>query len=326
MAKRGKQTMKQKLIALAAALGGALLLGACSPSTASSAAPSSHASSGTQLNNILSQKNAFSYQLVTSSEMLPAQAAVSSLRGLKRAASTNEAASDAEIEKLLGEIDLFVNNENGMTLQSKPSDKAEYEALDEITYVSLTGEKATVSMYYNVKSTEEETETDDDDDDDKDSQHSGSGETEIESVMQGILVIDGKENPFLAKREAETEGGESEEELETRIFTSEDKKSFIRSKRSLSQETEDGENETEYEYSYEILKDGNVTESFSLEREVEDGEEEIEVKLKNGNYFVKMEKEDGKTIFVIRDKANNTTSRYRKTVAEDGTVTYQKIA
>lgn len=295
--------MKKNLIAVVVALGGSFLLGACSPNSN----PSDQ--SGSQA--LLNQKNAFSYQLVTSTEWL--STAPASLNAIKKAP-----ANDQE-RVLLEKIDLVASNDpSAITLASKTSDKAEYASLDEITYKGLDGQNATVQMYYNVVRSQTETEND---------RNSSAVETEQESYLEGILVIAGQENPFQAKREVETEVDESEEKLETRIFTSADKRSYIRSERSVSQEVENAGTESEYSYSYEVFTNGTQTETFSFEKEIEANEaEETEIKSSTGDVFVKMESENGRTIYVVRYKDTNVTDRFEKVIGADGSVSYEKLA
>lgn len=322
--------MKKNIITFAAVLGGVLLLSACSSPREEPSNPSSNNTS-IQQSQILPTRKAFSYQLVTSAEWMTAHPASSTFNLVRRAGETTAPTteSEQEIQSLLTQLDVFANNdEDAIKVESLKSDKEEYQYLDEITYIGLSGENTKVSMYYNiVQSTEEDDEDDDNDEDEKEDKEKAekAGETEEEYALRGIFSMDGKENFFVAEREIEKETDEFEEELETRIFTSEDQNCYIQTKRSLSQESEEGENETEHSYSYEIVESGKVVESFSLEHEVENGEEEIEIFLKNGNYLAKMEKEDEKTFFVIKDKSTNTTSKYVKTKAEDGSISYKKI-
>lgn len=319
---------KNKVLKLFALLGGSLLFASCSPSFT--------VNDSTEDVNIASKSNmeTVSYQLVTSNALI-SNVTPSIKQRIKKAVQdsttieepTATQTTTSEVETLLAQIDIFQANDNNITVESLTSDRVDYESLEKITYIDLTGKETTMSMYYNTISTltKEEVDLDDKDDDDKEDEK--EVETETKSKLEGIIVTNDLEYNFEAVKEIESkvEGkdSENESELKTRIFTSIDKTSYILASYSFETETERNATETEEEYKYMIVENNVVKESFSYEIENENNQEEIKVVLGNANYFVKMENENGKTLFLIVDKTNNTTSRYEKVIDQTtGQVTY----
>lgn len=299
--------MKNKIIGLGVLVAGVIALASCNNANGNSTTPGS----------ITQQKSDVGYQLVTSSAL--SQTSAAPARSLVKAASSIAPAvsTETDVVPLLQQLDLFASNNNDkITVQSEPSDRQDYDFLDKVTYIGLSGESQTMSMYYKTTGTSVET-----DDDDRNSQ-----EQEIETRMEGVVVIgEGEsavENAFYALTEVETETGESEESLSTRIYTSADKRSYINSVRKNEQEG----TETELTYAYEVYENGNLTESFSYDFEVEeDGKEEIDIKFSDGNFRVKMETENGKQYIRVTD-STGASKRYEKVEQADGSVTFQEVA
>lgn len=297
--------MKNKIIGLGVLVAGVIALASCNNAN------------GTTPGSITQQKSDVGYQLVTSSALI--QTSTAPARSLVKAASSIAPAvsTETDVVPLLQQLDLFASNNNDkITVQSGTSDRQEYDSLDIVTYIGLSGESQTMSMYYKTTSTNVET-----DDDDRNSQ-----EQEIETRMEGVVVIgEGEsavENAFYALSEVETETGESEESLSTRIYTSADKRSYINSVRKNEQEG----TETELTYAYEVYENGNRVESFSYDFEVEeDGREEIDIKFSDGNFRVKMETENGKQYIRVTD-STGASKRYEKVEQADGSVTFQEVA
>lgn len=308
--------MKNKLIGLGVLVAGIIALASCSNNANQ---PSDGGIPGGSITQTQS-KSAIGYQLVTSSALID-QTSTSPARKLARNIknATDVVTDDSDVVSLLNQLDVFASNkDDSVRVESKESDREGYTSLDVITYKGLSDKDETISMYYNV--VDQKNDQDDDDDDDKDEQ-----EQEIETRMEGIMVSGDVENAFFAKKEEETDTEETESSLSTRIYTSEDKKSYIDSVRKYEEETEDGKTETELTFEYKIVENGNVAKQFSYDFEVEDGEEEIDVHFGDGRFFVKMENENGKTIIRVKDKTTGETKRYQKVAKEDGTYTFEEI-
>lgn len=324
---------KNKVLKLFTLLGSSLLFASCSPSFT--------VNDSTEDTNIVSKTNmeTVSYQLVTSNALI--SSTTQSIRSRIRKAvqdttspidqPTTTQTTSSEVETLLAQIEIFQANDNNIKVEPLTSDKAEYESLEKITYIDLKGESTTMEMYYNtIKTvTKQEVDLDDDKDDDDDLDEKEEVETkeETKSKLEGIIINNNLEYNFEAVKEIESEvdgeESENESELKTKIFTSTDKTSYILASYSFEESTERNTKETEEEYKYMIVENNVVKESFSYEIENENNQEEIKVTLGNANYFVKMENENGKTLFLIVDKTKNTTSRYEKVIDQTtGQVTY----
>lgn len=311
--------MKKTVITLTALLGGIFLLGAC---TKGGNTANGSIEPGPITNT--ASKNAVSYQLVTSTALINDAKAVAKLAMKKAALPGVEATQTTSVVDLLGQIDLFtVNADNALTVESKVSDRVEFESLEVISYTGLDGQTTQMSMYYNSFAVQD-TDLDDDDEEDR-LEDQLKNKVEKDTRMEGVVVFGAVERAFLAEKEEESETGETEVELNTKIFTSDDKRSYILASRSQEEEIENGVKETEFEYEYAIVENGIVKEAFSYSIEDENGQQEVEVKVKNASYGVKMEIENGRTIFKVKDVSAGTTSFYEKTINADGTVSYTEI-
>ena len=168
-------------------------LASCSPSTVS---------------NLLTEKQ-FSYQALTTSFMVNASS--SSTLGMKKLANEKE----NEVSTLLDEIDLLLANfDYQYSSNIVESDKEEYQTKEIITYSSAEEENLEVILYYNTK---EEIEQDEE-------------EVEQETTRAGLLIKDETTYKFKTKVENEQEENEVETEEKFILYTSEDEKSYIKSK------------------------------------------------------------------------------------------------
>ena len=252
-------------------------------------------------NNTINTKQIVGYQMVTSSTLLTNNTTISLV---KRAAS--------EIDQtilFLGSLDLALNNsKESLKIESVVSDKEEYQTKEVVSFTDLQNKEANLIIYYNsINNTSVE-------DDEK----------EEKNIITGILVKENKEYYFNSVKEIEEEKDESDYEIETKIFTSEDKKSYVYTSISRGIET----NEIEEEYEYKVIKNNKEVSSYSYSKEVEDNEIEIELEYDNKEYEVTEFSKDNKQYIKIEEKADDSKKVikvYEKVTLEDGTVTYNLV-
>ena len=253
------------------------------------------------VNNTINTKQIVGYQMVTSSTLLTNNTTISLV---KRAAS--------EIDQtilFLGSLDLALNNsKESLKIESVVSDKEEYQTKEVVSFTDLQNKEANLIIYYNsINNTSVE-------DDEK----------EEKNIITGILVKENKEYYFNSVKEIEEEKDESDYEIETKIFTSEDKKSYVYTSISRGIET----NEIEEEYEYKVIKNNKEVSSYSYSKEVEDNEIEIELEYDNKEYEVTEFSKDNKQYIKIEEKADDSKKVikiYEKVTLEDGTVTYNLV-
>lgn len=253
------------------------------------------------VNNTINTKQIVGYQMVTSSTLLTNNTTISLV---KRAAS--------EIDQtilFLGSLDLALNNsKESLKIESVVSDKEEYRTKEVVSFTDLQNKEANLIIYYNsINNTSVE-------DDEK----------EEKNIITGILVKENKEYYFNSVKEIEEEKDESDYEIETKIFTSEDKKSYVYTSISRGIET----NEIEEEYEYKVIKNNKEVSSYSYSKEVEDNEIEIELEYDNKEYEVTEFSKDNKQYIKIEEKADDSKKVikvYEKVTLEDGTVTYNLV-
>lgn len=253
------------------------------------------------VNNTINTKQIVGYQMVTSSTLLTNNTTISLV---KRAAS--------EIDQtilFLGSLDLALNNsKESLKIESVVSDKEEYQTKEVVSFTDLQNKEANLIIYYNsINNTSVE-------DDEK----------EEKNIITGILVKENKEYYFNSIKEIEEEKDESDYEIETKIFTSEDKKSYVYTSISRGIET----NEIEEEYEYKVIKNNKEVSSYSYSKEVEDNEIEIELEYDNKEYEVTEFSKDNKQYIKIEEKADDSKKVikvYEKVTLEDGTVTYNLV-
>ncbi len=253
------------------------------------------------VNNTINTKQIVGYQMVTSSTLLTNNTTISLV---KRAASEID-----QTISFLGSLDLALNNsKESLKIESVVSDKEEYQTKEVVSFTDLQNKEANLIIYYNsINNTSVE-------DDEK----------EEKNIITGILVKENKEYYFNSIKEIEEEKDESDYEIETKIFTSEDKKSYVYTSISRGIET----NEIEEEYEYKVIKNNKEVSSYSYSKEVEDNEIEIELEYDNKEYEVTEFSKDNKQYIKIEEKADDSKKVikvYEKVTLEDGTVTYNLV-
>lgn len=253
------------------------------------------------VNNTINTKQIVGYQMVTSSTLLTNNTTISLV---KRAASEID-----QTISFLGSLDLALNNsKESLKIESVVSDKEEYQTKEVVSFTDLQNKEANLIIYYNsINNTSVE-------DDEK----------EEKNIITGILVKENKEYYFNSVKEIEEEKDESDYEIETKIFTSEDKKSYVYTSISRGIET----NEIEEEYEYKVIKNNKEVSSYSYSKEVEDNEIEIELEYDNKEYEVTEFSKDNKQYIKIEEKADDSKKVikvYEKVTLEDGTVTYNLV-
>lgn len=214
----------------------------------------------------IDEQNTYIAQTIMSMNLLDASP-VASLAA-RKARAVDPTVYDALAEDILSGIEgiTAITNFNPGEVVEKTSDKAEYAKLFTITMNGLDGTSETYDLYFN-----EETRT----------YQEGRDETETVTTLRGLAIKDGIEFALSGTETEETEGWETERELELKI--SRDRSNYV----LIEQEFEFNENEYEYtlvengrevsssEYSLETDRRGNVV--VSLEREESGKEFEINV-------------------------------------------------
>lgn len=139
-------------------------------------------------------------------------------------------------------------------------------------------------------------------------------EFEEESRFEGIVKFNEATYDFVGSNEVEVDAEEQETELELRIFTSEDKASFVK----VKQEKEVEANEIEEEYKYEVIENNKKVSSFSFENSIENevGETKIKLTVDNVKYSFKVYEEAQETYIRVK---------YDHKKEEEGSITYKKV-
>ncbi len=139
-------------------------------------------------------------------------------------------------------------------------------------------------------------------------------EFEEESRFEGIVKFEEATYNFVGMNEVEVDAEEQETELELKIFTTEDKASFIK----VKQEKEVEATEIEEEYKYEIVENHKKVSSFSFENSLENevGETKIKLTLDNVKYSFKVYEEAQETYIRVK---------YDHKKEDEGSVTYKKV-
>lgn len=240
------------------------------------------------------------YQLVTASPLLSNQGAT------KRAILP-------EHQDILDQVDnievFFYNTMDSIQAVQEASDRPEYEFKETVTYLVELDQTATLTYYYNSF---EHIERDD-------------GEISVETYMTGVLVTDTGEYQFKSQNETEEDWGESETSMETLIFTSNDRKSYVATERESEREGI----ENEESYLYRKVENLRVVESYELQLENEGNQNEKEaVFIQNGKtcYF-KAYGRNGKEYIAIaiRENGKKEYVTYLKTTDANGVVDYVQI-
>jgi hypothetical protein len=182
-----------------------------------------------------------------------------------------------ELEPYLKLVETFMGQDNGFTVEILASDLEGYETLMQITVIDITGEPITYDFYYNETIlTDEDDEADLDDEDDKadlDDEEDEVDEEELESILEGILVLNGVNYTFYGEREFEL--GEESFEMTASI----DAENYVTIKYEMEQDSQ----EVETEFILEVFQNNQLVKSIEIEFEQDNEETELTLKfLENG--------------------------------------------
>ena len=195
-----------------------------------------------------------------------------------------------EINKYLGIIEQMLGEETPLSIVEENSSRVEFEKRMVITTKDINLEEYTYDLYYNEYSLNDNLEEDDLDEDDLE-----EDEDEIESRLEGILVIGDKEYEVFGKKEIE------EDEMEIEFTSKIDDNNWVKVKQEIE------EDETKFEY--EISDNGVITNTMIKLESVAD-ETKIELEFENNEmkskYEFKMEDEDGKKVIKIEVETDTT--------------------
>ena len=189
-----------------------------------------------------------------------------------------------ELEEYLDLVRTFMGTSNGVDVTVDVSEREEYEYAMNIQFVDMSGEFETYVLHYN------ETIVDEDEED-----------GEFESIIEGVLVINGTEYEVYGEREVEPE--EEEFELTARL----DDENYV----VIKYEVEEEHDEYEFELQIEIFIDNQLAKRVEIEFEREDDETEMELKFIEGNRESEYE-------FEIEEDGNETTIDIEFKITEDG--------
>lgn len=168
----------------------------------------------------------------------------------------------SEVEELKPYLDLvstFMANGSGFDVSVGESDHEDYEHKMTITTINMEGERISYDMHYNET-------FDVDDDEEFDTE-------EFDSVLEGIMIIDGVTYTLYAEREVD----EGEESLE--LVAKLDDDNYI----TLDYEIENDDNEYESEFVYEMFVNNQLVKRIEIEFEQDDEETELSLKFIRGN-------------------------------------------
>lgn len=218
--------------------------------------------------------------------------------------AADTALTDEEIDRIdeqIAFIESFIGSNPMAIEQIVPVDREGYEYQLKISTTDLAGNAETYTLYFNQSATggSQIADVDDDDDDEL--------ETETKFTLNGLMIVGDKEFTLSGEKKSETEGNETETELELIAIDSEGL-----NKIEFKQESENEGAENDEEFSYKIYSRASATaawgspvKSFSLEVEIENGEQEIELKSSdaaNGSLRFEKEIENNKTVIKVIEK------------------------
>lgn len=225
----------------------------------------------------------------------------------------------AEFEKQLAVIGSFIDR-TGITVTEGASALEGYAHNLSVTTVGFDGNQTSFVLDYNIYPVAGRPDFDDDDDFDIDN--------EEEFRLEGVMTYDGTTYTVVGEVENETDGSETEHEIE---LVATDYSSCIALE--YGKETEIGEEEEEFEYAYYSVCDadgmpvGKADEEFSIEFENENGKDELEVEFLSrtgdGNWTgiaVEYEAETAPTGTRIEIELTDTTGTQRMSAAAVVTV------
>ena len=188
-----------------------------------------------------------------------------------------------EINKYLGIMEQMLADEEPISVVNETSDRAEYSNKMVISTKDLNLNVYTYVLYFNeVELSKEVEETEENEFDDEEV------EDEVESSLQGIMIVGVKEYSVTGKKELE------ENEMKVEFTSKIDENNWV----TVKQKTENNESKFEYTISENGVK--SVTE---VKFEKEDDETKLKLQFKQGDnkseYQFKIEEEDGQKIIKI---------------------------
>lgn len=168
--------------------------------------------------------------------------------------------------------------------------------------VSLPGNE-TVLIYFNEKDTKGQTISD------------ANEEIEYSTTLAGVVVYGTTEYLVEGSRTYEKDKGETESEIEFKIYEDEENKDSNYVMLSQETEVEAGTSKSEMEYKLEVVSGGNTKFECEIEFEMEDGQLELELEIEQANGVSELSKrkykiKPGSTantyVVTYKDKTNNT--------------------
>lgn len=269
-------------------------------------------------------------------------------------------------ESLLSE-DAYTFEQTEITAEDEGYTDYAYKTV--ISYSGLSGDTFSYTMYYNETVTEEKTETyaaslssrgaldaapcssgghtaddvdhivdddddedyivDDDDEDDPIEQTTDYVKIERETVLTGVIVIEGTDYPVSGESKYESEtGDESEIEYEQELLVTTGADSYMKIKLETETEDEDGETESETKYSYAFYESGSLTATNTFKYETEDDETRLKLTSYDAEteettvFYYEIEEEDGVQSIKIRIGTSDAAESLTVTIAEDGSYVY----
>ena len=213
-----------------------------------------------------------------------------------------------EINHYLELVEQMLSDDKPLDVVTEISDREEFEHKMVINTKDLSLNTYTYVLYYNETPLNELEYEEDKDIDEEDKE-------EIESSLEGILIVDDQEYTVFGKKEIE------DDEMEVEFTSKIDDKNWVK----VKQEIEDGESE----FRYTISVDGVISKT-SIKVETDDNETKVKLTFVEGKmvskFQFKEQIEDGKRIIKIKSLDENKSINikvYITTDPETGEVTYE---
>ncbi len=235
--------------------------------------------------------------------------ALGTFASVKAATSDNSAAQSDPVKEQAEKfneyftaLDSFLGDDIVSTTTRENTDTAiPYETEMTVKGKDFNGNDVKYVMYYTETLVKEETE---------------DGEREKEYTLEGIMKVDGTDYFLTGERSFETEDDETENEIKIRAYADKnDLSSYIEMEQEHSIEAD----EVKTEYVYGIYADNKLMEQTSIEfkNEHDDGKEETKYELEfisgeaKGEYEIKKETENGKTVIKVEYNLDGKTGEFR---------------
>jgi hypothetical protein len=285
--------MKTKLLASSLLIMGALAMSGCTSSFDLSLSP------------IANEKIA-SQSLSTMSLLNTPQASVA----LKRALLSDQAVNLTEqeiddIKSILGQVDIILANQTGVTtlVIESPQEAYEYGLL--VTYTDIFANTSSYSLFYNqVKTIDHDLEENEDETEDEiepEESYGGSrygqhdDEIKNKTWLEGILISEEATYNFTSLVKEEFEEDEYETKVHFKLFN--DTGFYVKA----MQETEVEEDEIESRIRYTVFDGETVITSYCLKVEEEaDENAEIKLRLDDKVYFIEQIFAEGKEYLDVK--------------------------